>query len=131
MIKFFKKKKKKPENLKEVLTYIRNIEKRINDISEKLDFTRKMAGISLQKVGVVRFNPFKDMGGDQSFSIALLDFQNNGLVISSIYSREGNRVYTKPIKNGESEYQLSDEEKEAISRAMGSGNPKPEARNPK
>jgi len=73
----------------------------------------------VQKVGVVRFNPFKDIGGDQSFSIALLDEEDNGLVITSLYGREGNRVYAKPIEGGQSKYQLSDEEKEAISRAIG------------
>ncbi len=101
------------------MAYIKKINGRIDDIAKNLDFTRKMAEISLQKVGVVRFNPFKDMGGDQSFSIALLDSGNNGLVVSSIYSRDGNRVYTKPIKNGDSEYQLSNEEKEAIRKATG------------
>ena len=118
-MRFFKKNKKKPENLKEVLAYIKKINGRIEEISDDLNFVKKMAEISLQKVGVVRFNPFKDMGGDQSFSIALLDSGNNGLVVSSIYSRDGNRVYTKPIKNGDSEYQLSDEEKEAIKKATG------------
>ena len=118
-MRFFKKNKKKPENLKEVLAYIKKINGRIEEISDDLNFVKKMAEISLQKVGVVRFNPFKDMGGDQSFSIALLDFKNNGLVVSSIYSRDGNRVYTKPIKNGDSEYQLSNEEKEAIKKATG------------
>ena len=117
-MRFFKKNKKKPENLKEVLTYIKKINGRIEEISDDLNFVKKMAEISLQKVGVVRFNPFKDMGGDQSFSIALLDSGNNGLVVSSIYSRDGNRVYTKPIKNGDSEYQLSNEEKEAIRKAL-------------
>jgi len=126
MFKFFKtclpagrKTKKKPENLKEVLAYIKKIEERIEGISKELNLTRQMAEISLQKVGVVRFNPFKDMGGDQSFSIALLDSRNNGLVVSSLYSREGNRVYAKPVKGGQSEYQLSEDEKEAIRRAQG------------
>ncbi len=120
MIKFFKKKKKEPENLKDILAHIGQIEKKIEQIFENLDIVRGMAEISIQKVGVVRFNPFKDMGGDQSFSIALLDSENNGLVISGIYSREGNRVYAKPVKNGESEYQLSSEEMEAIEKARGS-----------
>jgi len=80
---------------------------RLNQISER----------SFQKIGVVRFNPFKDVGGDQSFSIALLDLNNNGFVITSLYSREGNRIYTKPINNGKSEYSLSGEEIEAIEKA--------------
>ena len=74
--------------------------------------------ISFQKIGVVRFNPFGDMGGNQSFIIALLDGQNNGFVISSLFIKEGNRVYAKAIANGVSDHALSAEEKEAIARAM-------------
>ena len=118
MLNFFKKNKKEPKNLKETLQYIKKIEKRIGEISEDLDIAREMAKNSIQKVGMVRFNPFKDMGGDQSFAIALLDSENNGLVISSLYSREGNRVYAKSVKHGDSEYQLSNEEREAIVRAV-------------
>lgn len=73
----------------------------------------------LSKVGVVRFNPFADMGGDQSFVIALLDQKNNGIVISSLYNRTNCRFYGKPVIAGRSEYSLSDEEKEAISQAIG------------
>ena len=68
-------------------------------------------------MGVVRYNPFSDTGSDQSFSIALLDSDNNGMVITSLYSRDGNRVYAKPVKNNVSEYSLSNEEKEAIIKA--------------
>ena len=68
----------------------------------------------VQKVGVVRFNPFGDVGGNQSFVIALLDNSLSGVIIQSLYSREGVRVYSKQIKNGKSEYALGEEEKEAI-----------------
>lgn len=72
----------------------------------------------LQKVGIVRFNPFKDEGGDQSFAVALLDGQDNGIVISSLYGREETRIYSKPVKNKKaSGYELSKEEKEAIEKA--------------
>ncbi len=79
---------------------------------------QKICDISVQKVGVVRFNPFKDTGGDQSFIIALLDSNNKGVVLSSLYTREGTRVYTKPIEKGGSTYHLSKEEKEAIAKAI-------------
>ncbi|AZR74290.1 hypothetical protein BBF96_13290 [Anoxybacter fermentans] len=72
----------------------------------------------ITKVGMVRFNPFKDMGGDQSFAIALLDRENNGIVISSLYGRTNSRFYGKPIIKGQSSYTLSEEEKEAIRRAI-------------
>lgn len=73
--------------------------------------------LNIQKIGLVRFNPFADTGGNMSFSLALLDGGSNGIVISSLYSREGTRIYTKPIKNSESSYHLTEEEKEAISQA--------------
>ncbi len=68
----------------------------------------------IQKVGVVRFNPFGDVGGNQSFVIALLDNSLNGVIIQGLYSRDGVRVYSKEIKEGKSEYALGKEEEEAI-----------------
>ncbi len=73
----------------------------------------------VQKVSVVRFNPFGDVGGNQSFVIALLDNSLNGVIIQSLYSREGVRVYSKQIKGGKSEYALGKEEEEAIKMANG------------
>ena len=70
------------------------------------------------RLGVVRFNPFEDTGGDQSFAIALIDKQGDGVVISSLHSRKETRVYAKPLKNRESAYPLTEEEKEAIARAL-------------
>jgi hypothetical protein len=74
--------------------------------------------LNVQKVGVVRFNPFADAGGNLSFAIALLDGQNNGIVLSSLHGREGTRIYAKTIENGGSKYNLTDEEKEAIQQAQ-------------
>lgn len=76
---------------------------------------------SLQRIGVVRFNPFNDVGGDQSFSVALLDAKGDGLVISSLFSRRESRVYVKPLEKGQSKYNLSDEEQQAIQLAAGQG----------
>jgi hypothetical protein len=73
---------------------------------------RVRAGI--RKVEMVRFNPFKDAGGDQSFSIALLDEKHNGVVISSLYARDGVRVYAKPVENGVSTYSFSEEEQHVV-----------------
>lgn len=74
---------------------------------------------AITKIGITRFNPFKEMGGDQSFSIALLDEENSGAVITSYYGRELNRVYAKTIQKGVSKQELSQEEKEAIRLASG------------
>lgn len=102
------------DQLKESEKQRKEIAKIIKEIAILKNITQK----SLQKIGLVRFNPLKNVGGDQSFSIALLDLDNNGFVITSIYSREGNRIYAKPINNGKSEYSLSDEEGEAIQKAI-------------
>lgn len=123
MFNFFKK-KKTPENLKEVLSILENLDLRIEKLSEELENLKKETKFSIQKVGIVRFNPFLEIGGDQSFSIALLDGNNNGFVITNLYTREGNRTYAKPVKEGQSEYLLSKEEREAMARAQDSGNPK-------
>ena len=117
MLNFFKKKKKEPENLKEVLAQFKDLENNFEKLSQDLENFKKESQLSLQKVGIVRFNPFSEVGGDQSFSIALLDGNDDGVVITSLYSREGNRIYGKPIKAGQSEYSLSKEEKEAIEKA--------------
>ena len=77
-----------------------------------------MAEHALQKVGMLRYNPFGDVGSDQSFALALLDHMDNGVVLSSLYAREGTRVYAKSVVKGESKYHLSDEEKEVIQRAI-------------
>ena len=69
---------------------------------------------SVQQVKTVRFNPFSDQGGNYSFAISLLDEHGDGAVISTLYSRDKKSVYAKPIKNRQSEYELSAEEKQAL-----------------
>jgi hypothetical protein len=87
-------------------------------IDQLVDETKKMEKEMLhdiQKIGLVRFNPFAETGGDQSFCLSVLDGEDSGLVISSLHSRDTTRVYAKPVKKGKSTgYQLSDEEKKAI-----------------
>ena len=69
---------------------------------------------SLQHIGLVRFNPFEDTGSDQSFAIALLDDQRDGIVLSSLHGRTNTRVFAKPVAAGGSPHNLSDEESQAI-----------------
>lgn len=72
----------------------------------------------IQKIGLIRFNPFTDTGGNQSFVLALLDGKNDGVVISSLHSREATRWYSKKIKDGKGqEHELSEEEKKAVQQA--------------
>ena len=83
------------------------LDEKINRLDEALKYCT-------QKVGVVRYNAIEKVGADLSFAIAMLDAQDNGIVLNGIYSRDGSYVYSKPVTNGQSTYQLSDEEKEAI-----------------
>jgi len=83
-----------------------------------IDLLQKEGQFHIQKVGLVRFNPFSQTGGNQSFSLALLDGNNDGLVISSFHSRERTRIYAKIVKEGErKKSSFSKEEKEAILKA--------------
>ena len=86
---------------------------------EMVKIGRKMQR-SIQKTGFIRYNPFgkNDTGGNQSFSVALLDNDDNGFVISSMHAREGTRVYAKQVKDGKSTNTLSAEEEEAMKKAM-------------
>ncbi len=110
-----------PKNLQEIFYQFKNLKKDFKKISEELENLKEENKFSVQKVGIIRFNPFKDLGGNQSFSIALLDGNNDGVVITSFYSRDGNRVFGKPIKKGRSQHVLSEEEEKAIERAKKTG----------
>ena len=100
------------------------IQKNQKDIKELFDGYEKIFNIAsrgIQKIGVVRYNPFKDMGGNQSFSIAMLDMENSGLVISTLATRDGARVFSKAIVNGDcKDFPLIEEEKNAIKIAKAS-----------
>ena len=90
---------------------IRLLEKRAQSIETD--------GLShVQKVGLIRFNPFKELGGDHSFSLAILNGQDSGVVITGLHTRERTRVYMKDIKNGKSQSDLSAEEKKAVMTAQ-------------
>lgn len=110
---------------KTILDHSKNMKELDRDIQDLYGISNKIHGLALKsvhKVGVIRFNPFKDLGGDQSFSVALLDGENSGVVISSLHTREGNRVYSKPVEKGKAvNYPLTDEEQEAISKANENG----------
>ncbi len=82
---------------------------------ERLAVTNALAS---QKISIVRFNPFGDTGGDQSFSLAVLDAHDSGYVLTSIHGRQGTRVYVKPVDFAKSKYTLSAEEQQALSQAI-------------
>ncbi len=100
------------DRIDETASHVANLDRLCRDIEQTLEHT-------IQQVGIVRFNPFVDTGGDQSFSIALLDGTGDGLVISSLFGRSETRVFAKPVQKGQSKYTLTAEELEAIQLACG------------
>jgi hypothetical protein len=115
---FFRTNKKKTETPKETQKVVEELEKRVQELQNDLAGYKELMKSAVTKVGIVRFNPFHEIGSDQSFSLAFLDQENNGFVLTSHYLKEANRVYAKPVKNGSSQYPLSDEETEAMKKAM-------------
>ncbi|HEV8536393.1 MAG TPA: DUF4446 family protein [Candidatus Limnocylindria bacterium] len=95
-----------------------NVVERVEALNNLHHELERLAQHSIQRVGVVRFNPFADTGGDQSFAIALLDADGNGLVLSSLHSRTDTRVFAKQVQGGRSKHALSDEEQDAIRKAL-------------
>src|SRR5256885_3328518 len=108
--------------------------RRLDTVAERVDALNKLhhelealSQQSIQKVGVIRFNPFADTGGDQSFAVALLDADGNGVVLSSLHGRADTRIFAKQVQAGRSKHALSDEEQDAIRKALspaGAGPPR-------
>jgi hypothetical protein len=111
-----------PANVEDALhTYkdeLKQLDEKIHQVLAEIEEQKRLTQKSMGPIGIVRFNAFDEMGGDLSFAIAILNGQKNGVVISSIYGREEQRTYAKPIENGSSVYLLSDEEKEAVKLAI-------------
>ena len=112
----------KGDNLDKVLrklTLDQGETKKNLDLSQKsIAILKKETKNYLQKKALVRYNPFNRTGGNQSFSLALLDGENSGIVISSFHSRDGTRLYTKKVVKGKTNDSFSEEEKNAIKEAM-------------
>jgi hypothetical protein len=93
--------------------------KEVKELLNRLEETEKEAAGHIQKVGLVRFNPFTDTGGNQSFALAVLDGKGSGIVISGLHSRDSTRLYAKLVKKGKPvKLEFSKEEKEAITQAQ-------------
>jgi len=99
---------------------IKMIDGEIQELYNISNETYKISMQSIRKVEVIRFNPFKDIGGNQSFSIAFLNGKNSGVVMSALHTKDGTRVYSKPIIQGKAEkYPLTEEEERVIKKASG------------
>lgn len=118
MFNFFKRDKKEPENLDEVLKELRSLRRSSAFLSQELKKLQDESRRHFKKFGFVRYNPFSGVGSDQSFSLTLLTDKNDGIIVTSLFSREGNRVYAKTVQAGGSSYTLSDEEKKSLQEAL-------------
>lgn len=111
-------------NIEEILgKHVEKINKAVSKNEELEKFCNNLdADIKhcIQKVGIYRYNAYKDTGSDLSFTLALMDENNDGVVLNGIYSREMSNIYAKPLVKGKSEYKITEEENEAIKRALNS-----------
>jgi len=94
------------------------VARELDDLSARSAVLEAAGRRAIQRVGLVRFNPFEDTGGNQSFALALTDAAGNGFVVSSLHSRTGTRVYAKAVSDGRSDGALSQEESEALRLAL-------------
>jgi hypothetical protein len=110
------------DNLEQMLEKIFDRMDALNESQQKVErlteSMRKRVREQKGRLGILRFSAFENEGSDLSFSLALVDENNNGMVMTSIYGRHESRVYAKPVENGTSRYALSDEEKQALEIAM-------------
>ncbi len=103
---------------KEVLAVLEESKKRELTVNKYLNQLAKEGLRHTQRLELLRYNPYGDTGGDQSFSIAILDGRGTGFVITSLHTRTGTRVYAKVVENGKSELKLSKEEEEVVLKAL-------------
>ena len=94
------------------------VSREVDEIAVRTALLETSVRHAFQRVGIVRFNPFEDTGGNQSFALALLDAGGDGVVLSSLHSRSGTRVYAKSVAAGRSESALSEEESQALKDAL-------------
>jgi hypothetical protein len=104
-----------PAILETVLRETNGAKKALAELRKQYDILEKDSRFHIQKIGLLRFNPFKDTGGDQSFILTLVDANDTGVIISGLYSRSGTRWYAKKVVKGRgAEHELSDDEKKAL-----------------
>jgi hypothetical protein len=104
--------------LSEHLARVKAVDARLIELNAEYERLAVTNSLASQKISIVRFNPFGDTGGDQSFSLAVLDAHDSGYVLTSIHGRQGTRVYVKPVDFAQSKYSLSTEEQQALGQAI-------------
>jgi hypothetical protein len=93
---------------------------RINEVEKAVQQIAQRQAHCLQRVGIIRYDAYTDVSGKQSFSVALLDAQNYGVIITGLFGRNDARCYGKPVRDGKPDYTLSEEEEQALLLAMNS-----------
>ena len=104
--------------LTEYLTIVRSTAASVQRMRAEHDDLVRLMPSAIRHVGLVRFSPFHDTGGDQSFALALLDGRGDGVVVTGLHSRHDSRLYAKPIERNGSSYSLTPEERDAMERAV-------------
>lgn len=108
------------KKFEEIAKLVESFDGKLNKVDSKVELIEKQGLQHIQKVEILRFNPYNDTGGDQSFTVCLLDNQGSGVVVTSLHARSGTRVFGKEINQGKStKYQLSKEEELVVEKAMG------------
>lgn len=103
----------------ELLKQVLNSKQDLDNIKESLSLIKKAGEKYIQRVELNRYNPYDDTGGDQSFSLALLDNRGNGVVLTSLHARSGTRIFAKSVSLGEGvKYHLSEEEKKVVKKVI-------------
>jgi hypothetical protein len=103
--------------VEQLATRISNMNARTERLVVRTEQIDKALAHTLQGIGLVRYSAFEDTGGDQSFSMALVDGDGNGMIISALYGRDATRVYAKPIEGWASSRLMTDEEEQALAKA--------------
>ena len=98
---------------------VENADKTNKEIQQRMDLLQRVQRMTYQKMGMVKYDAFREMSGELSYALALLDQEENGFVINSVYANEGNYSYIIEIKHGECEILLSEDEKRALIKAKG------------
>jgi uncharacterized protein DUF4446 len=101
------------------------VSRAVDDLGRRTSSIEVSARSALQRVGIVRYNPFEETGGNQSFALALLDAEDHGIIVSSLHARSGTRVYAKAVTGGRPAGALSEEEAEALRLARGATKGRP------
>jgi hypothetical protein len=106
------------ESIEEISKQIKEVKNTQIEINKHLKIVDQRLSKTIREVKVIRFNPFEDAGSNQSFAISLMNDKKDGVIISSLYARDRMSIFAKPINNGESEFELSKEEKEVLDQSI-------------